>query len=227
MITGIIDPSMVLGFAQSVLAAGRGSDDQATDDIHKISYGALLFHDDVALDLKRLDICHVPSVLDPTIQTGVLHGVAVAGSVSCSVTLRAPVGQAVKLKVLQNGLQLNSILIYNSSRVSPDTLYAEVSINHTGTSFRFPAGVVTIVENTHESSGAEEWSMFWAYADGCADTSDQCPQVIEQIAQFGYDCDTTLDEVSVDDIPWPPKDATTGKEIPLPRNPATGQPVEF
>ena len=48
--------------------------------------------------------------------------------------------------------------------------------------------------------------MYWNFVDDCFDVSDQCASIVDQVAVFGYDCDTTLGQVDIDAIPFPPTD---------------------
>ena len=207
----LADPGVCLSFATALTARGRGS-----NEMDGIVFGGLIFHD--ALEESVLDICRIPNVLDG-IQSGTLTGGSTPG-ISCSVTVQARLGESVRLKVLQSTLRLGSVAIHNSTSIEPSTLVATVTSKDAGSIFTIDTGVVTIVEV--DKQAGEDWTAFWSLANGCHDMDGACPAIVDQVAAFGFDCDSHLDDIDVDTIPFPPRDVRTGELIPLPRNPITG-----
>jgi ABC-type multidrug transport system ATPase subunit len=215
----LMDPELIVGFAQSVLTAGAGSDDA-------VAYGALIFHDE--LDQRPVDICSIPAVVSEP------HSAVVSGNsdgAKCSVSIRAPPGQTVHLKILRNTLRTNTVSLYNATQPLPTNLMAVLSVNSTDQIVRSSTGTITIVENqehpisTAGCAGCEEWSVLWSFQDACADSNEQCPVIVDQVASLGFDCHSTLGDINIDTIPFPPVDVRTGEPIVLPRNPVTGKEV--
>ena len=208
------DPGVCLAFSEQVFGLGDGTDYKTTGVI----YGSLLFHD--VLQQSSRDICHMPSVVGAP--NGVVSGGAVSG-ISCTMSLQAQPGMTVQVKVTESNLRSNSVSVYNSTSIDPENLVAVLSSrDDLGMVIASSSGVLTFVE-TVKHERPERWSVYWSSVAACVDADPSCSQVIDQIAAFGFDCDTRLDDVDPDTIEYPPIDARTGEPIVLPRNPVTGQ----
>ena len=208
----IADPGVCLAFAEQIYDMGAGSDDTAG-----IVYGSLLFHDD--LDQSKRDICHMPSEVFAS--NGVVSGGAVP-DVTCTMSLQAPPGRTVQLKVTQSSFRSNTLSVYNSTSIDPSNLVAVLtSRNDLGRIISSSSSVLTLVESRKQRP--ESWSVYWTFVEACVDANENCAEVIDQVAAFGFDCDTRLADVNPDTIDYPPRDARTGEPIVLPRNPVTGR----
>eukprot|EP01043_Picozoa_sp_COSAG02_P062295 COSAG02_NODE_8557_length_2524_cov_1.374021_1_plen_813_part_00 len=208
----IADPGVCLAFTEQVYGMGDGSDDRTG-----IIYGSLLFHDD--LDQSKRDICHMPS--EVVASNGVVSGGGVP-DVTCTMSLQAPPGLVVQLKVTQSSFRSNTLSVYNSTSIEPSNLVAVLSSrDDIGRVISSSSSVLTLVESDKQRT--ESWSVYWTFVEACVDANENCPEVIDQVAAFGFDCDTRLENVDPDTIEYPPRDARTGELIVLPRNPVTGQ----
>ena len=215
----IADPGVCLSFADEVFKLGDGTSDTAGQAVVGSQYGSLLFHDE--LQQSGRDICHMPSAV------GTRNGLVTGGdvpAVSCTISLMAPAGLTVQLKVIASRLRSNSVSVYNSTTVAPENLVTVLTgRDGAGQVISSGTNVLTLVESETQGSSGETWSMYWSFVEACVDLNDACPEVIDQIAAFGFNCDTHLDEVDPDTIAFPPMDVRTGEPVPLPRNPITGR----
>ena len=208
----IADPGVCLAFTEQVYGMGAGSDDRSG-----IIYGSLLFHDN--LDQSKRDICHMPSEVFAS--NGVVSGGGVP-DVTCTMSLQALPGYTVQLKVTQSSFRSNTVSIYNSTSIEPSNLVAVLSSrSDLGRVISSSSSVLTLVES--QKQRPESWSVYWTFVEACVDSNENCAEVIDQVAAFGFDCDTRLEDVNPDTIDYPPRDARTGEPIVLPRNPVTGQ----
>ena len=115
---------------------------EGTDEFTGMAFGALLFHDE--LQQGSDDICHMPSTVD--VANGVLTGGAVA-DVSCSLTVVAPAGSAVQVKVMETALRRNTLSLYNSTSTAPANLIAVLTGRDAGRVVTAATGTLTVVES--------------------------------------------------------------------------------
>jgi hypothetical protein len=193
------DPGVTLAFAQEVTEMGEG-----TDDITGIAFGSLLFHDQLQHQQASRDICHMPSTV--YLANGVVTGGGVT-DVSCGMTVVAPTGSSVQIKMMENTLHANALSVYNSTSVAPANLVAVLTGRDTGRIIT--SGTITVVESEKQQCTrctGETFKLYWSFIEACADMDNACPDAVDQVSAFGFDCDTQLNDVDTDDIAFPPHD---------------------
>eukprot|EP01052_Picozoa_sp_SAG31_P056740 SAG31_NODE_16411_length_710_cov_1.003273_1_plen_139_part_10 len=136
---------------------------EGTDDFTGVTFGALLFHD--ALEQAGRDICSMQGTV--TLANGVITG-GIVVDLSCSITFIAPQGSTVQLKMLQNSLHRNSLLVYNSTLAEPENLLGTVTGRDDNLVISSGTSTLRVVESEKQPCerppcADETFSFYWSF----------------------------------------------------------------